>query len=93
LAGGALAGARAGEWEEVSSAGAEEEVGSAVADGGLIPMLMVWALTWRGCLMGLVFTPRRGCLMAQGCTPRREHPTTRPIAGIRRGRLGFAWAV
>jgi len=99
LAGGALAGARAGEWEEVSLAGAEEEVGSAVADGGLIPMLMVWALTWRGCLMGLVFTPRQGCLTAlvftprRGCltalvlTPPREHPTTRPIEGIRRGKL------
>lgn len=87
----ALAGARAGEWEEVSSAGVEEEVGSAGArdgaDCGLTPMVMVWALTWRECLTVQVLTPQRGCLMGLVLTPRREHPTTRPIVGIRRGRL------
>jgi hypothetical protein len=82
-----LAGARAGEWEEVSLAGAEEEVGSAVADGGLILMLMVWALTWRECLTVQVLTPQRGCLTGLVLTTRREHPTTRPIVGIRRGEL------
>jgi hypothetical protein len=49
--------------------------------GGLTPMLMVWARTRQGCLTAPVFIPQQGCL------------TTRPIEGIRRGKLQFAWSV
>lgn len=73
MAGGALAGARAG--VEVTLIPSVAGSPGSPDGGGLILMLMVWALTWRGCLTGLVFTPPR------------EHPTTRPIEGIRRGRL------
>jgi len=73
LVGGASAGARVG--GEVTLIPSVAGSQGSPDGGGLILMLMGWALTWRGCLTGLV------------CTLPREQPTTLPIEGIRRGKL------